>query len=123
LLGERNSHQGGGEKQSDEQKNVAQARDQKCLGCSYGVFRLLVPVPDKEEGTGAHAFPTEEHEESIFGSDQNEHCSREEVEVAKVTPFACVALHVRIRVQMDEQANAGYNEREGEGYQIEVKRG
>src|SRR2546429_257112 len=90
-----------------------------------GVLRLLVPEADEEIGTEADALPADEEKGEIVREHEDQHRGGEEVEVGEVAREAAVPVHVTNRINVDQEADAGDDERHDwrEGIQAEPRLG
>ena len=69
------------------------------------------PERDQEVGAGAHALPAEERDQEVRPSTSIEHREDEQVQVGEEPREVRVAVHVADRVQVDQRADAGDEQR------------
>ena len=69
------------------------------------------PERDEEVGAGAHALPAEEGDEHVAAQHQHQHREHEQVQVDEELREPRVAVHVADRVQVDQRADAGDEQR------------
>jgi hypothetical protein len=71
---------------------------------------LLVPEADEQVRAEAHPLPADEEQRQVVGEDEDEHREDEQVQVREEPREARVLRHVRRRVEVDEEADAGDDE-------------
>src|SRR5690606_1556507 len=103
-----------GEEHRDQEADVADAVDDEGLPGGVGVLPVLVPEADEEERADADALPPHEHQREAVGEHEHEHRGHEEVELGEVAGVARVAPHVADRVDVDQEADAGDDQRHHE---------
>ena len=72
---------------------------------------LREPERDQEVGAGADALPAEEGDEHVAAQHQHQHREDEQVQVHEELRELRVAVHVADRVQVDQRADAGDEQR------------
>ena len=76
---------------------------------------LLEPEPDQQIRAEPHAFPADIQQQEVVGEHEQQHRGREEVQVGEEARVARVALHVTDRVDVDQRADAGYDQHHHDG--------
>ncbi len=109
------------EEDADEEAEVADAVDDEGLLAGVGGGVALEPEADEQVGGEADAFPADEHEEEVAGEDQDGHKKEEEIEEAEVARVAGVVAHVADGVDVDEEADAGDDEKHDQRELVEDK--
>src|SRR6185369_2420335 len=99
----------------EEEAEVADAVDDEGFFPGVGGGVLLEVEADEEVGGETDALPSDEEEEEVGGEDQNQHEEHEEVQVSEEAPVALFVRHVSDRVDVDEEADAGYDAEHDEG--------
>ncbi len=107
----------------DQKTEIADPVDDKCLLARLGRGGPLEPESDQEVAAQAHALPTDEEDEKIRAENQGEHEENKQVEINKVAHRAPVAVHVPNRVNVNEGADPGDDQRHHRGKRIEHETG
>ena len=87
-----------------------------------GLVGVLEPEADQQVGREPHAFPADEQHEQRLAEHQQQHEEQEQVQVREVARVARVVLHVADRVDVDQRADAGHDQRHHGGQAVEVER-
>ena len=109
---------------AEDEAPVADAvHDERLLA---GVRRalLLVPIPNQQIRTQAHAFPPDKHREERAAEHEREHEKAEQIQVAEKSRVRAARLvhHVRGRVHVDEEADSGDDQNHHPRKRIEPER-
>ena len=72
----------------------------------------MVLVPESDQGIGAesHPLPTHEHQQQAIAQNQGEHGGGKKIEVGEEAPEGFVIMHVAYGINMDQTADARYNQ-------------
>ena len=97
-------------------------RDEGLLA-SHGRAVARVPERDQEVRARSHAFPAEEGDEQVLAEDEHQHAEDEQVQVQEELRELLVPVHVADRIEMNERANAGDEERHRDAERIRQQRG
>jgi hypothetical protein len=95
------------EEHPTDEAEVADAVGEEGLLARGRVGHLVVPEADEKVGAEPHAFPADEQERQVVPEDENQHREDEQVHVGEEAPVGLVVRHVRSRVQVNEEADAG----------------
>ena len=106
---------------ADQESEVANAVDDECFLAGVGGGVFLKPEADEQIGREAHAFPSDEHQQSVAGEDQHRHEEEEEVQVGEVARVAAIVVHVADGVDVDQEAHAGDDQQHDQRKLIEHK--
>ena len=79
----------------------------------------LEPERDQQVGAGADALPAEEREQEVVGQHEHQHREGEQVEVDEEPRVPRVAVHVADRIQVDQRAHAGDEQRHGDRQRVD----
>ncbi len=90
-------------------------------GLVGGIGRAVAGVPeaDEEVGTEADAFPEEKHFDEVGGNDNAGHREHEDGEPAEETATGGILGHVADGEDMNEEADAGDDEKHALGQRVE----
>src|ERR1700730_18516359 len=88
---------------TDHQPDVAGTRGEEGLQGRVGVDTLLPPVTDEHEGAQSDELPPDEELQRVVGHDEQEHGRGEEAQRGEEVGEATIAVHVRGRVDVNEQ--------------------
>ena len=108
--------------ESDDERPVADAIDDECLVAGGGVRKNLVPEADQRERAEPDALPSDEHQQQVVAEHQDEHREGEQVEPSEEAPVRLVVVHVAGRVDVDEAADAGDDQRHDHRERVEPER-
>jgi hypothetical protein len=72
---------------------------------------LASSVNQNEVGAGPHALPADEGDQQVAAEHQHQHREDEQVQVDEVLGIVPVAVHVADRVQVDQRAHTGDEQR------------
>ena len=118
VLGERQeagvaerAHRLEGEEHRQHEAEVADAVGDEGLLARHRGAVAVEPERDQEVGAGAHALPAEEGHDEVLAQHEHEHREHEEVQVDEELGELRIAVHVPDRVQVDERADAGDEQR------------
>ena len=95
----------------EQEAEVADAVGDEGLLACVRVLQLLVPEPDQQVGAEPDALPPHEHQQDGIPEDQDQHREHEEVQVREEAREALVLVHVADRVDVDQRADAGDDEK------------
>ena len=107
---------------AEQEAGVADAVGDERLLAGARLVRILEPEADQQVRREAHAFPADEQHEQRAAEHQQQHEEQEQVEVREVARVALVLLHVAGRVDVDQRAHAGHDQRHHRGEAVEVER-
>src|ERR1700722_15998270 len=107
------------EENSDEKTEIADAVDYEGFFASGGRGAALEIKPDEQIGGETDALPTDKHEKEVAGEDQDGHEKEEQIEEAEEARVAWLAAHVAERVDVDEEADSGDDEKHDGGKLVE----
>ena len=108
-------HQHDRDRQADVTDPVG---DEGLLGGGAGRLAGVV-VADQQVGGQAHAFPADVEHQVAVGQHQQQHGGHEQVEVAEEPPAAGIVVHVADRVDVDQRADPGDQQDEGQRQRVE----
>jgi len=111
------------EQDSEEERGIGDAVDQKRFGCSPCCRGFAEPITDQQVASGPDTFPECVHHEQVMGEDQHGHREDEPAEDRKVTRITVVAVHVPFGVDRDHRRDRrdGRKERQAERIDTECK--
>ena len=97
---------------AEDESPVADAVDNEGFLAGIGRGLFLIPEADQQVRTEPDAFPPDEHHEEVRAQHEHEHERREQVQVGEVPRVLGVGLlvHVRRRIHVDQQPDAGDHE-------------
>ena len=111
-VGETEGAEGGEyEEDSNEESEVSNAVDDEGLLARIGRGFAVEVKADEEIGREADALPADKHEEKVAGEDQDGHEEEKEIKKAEVTGVAGLVLHVADGIDVDQEADAGNNQK------------
>jgi hypothetical protein len=99
------------QEQADRHRRIADARDQERFERGAGVRRIAIPETDQQVAAQSHALPTEVEQQQVVGQHQHQHGGDKEVHRGEEARVVGVAGHVFRRVEMDQEADEGNDER------------
>jgi hypothetical protein len=106
----------------EQEARVADPVGDERLLAGARLVRVLEPEADQKIRREAHAFPADEEHEERPAEDQQQHEEQEEIQVREVARVALVVLHVSDRVDVDQRADAGHDQRHHGAQTVEVER-
>ncbi len=106
----------------DHEGPIADPVDDERLVAGGGVADDLVPEADQRERAEADALPSHEQQPQIVAQHQQEHREGEQVEPAEEAPVRIIVVHVAGRVDVDQAADAGDDQRHQHRERIEPER-
>ena len=109
------------QKQAQQHRRIADARDDECLASRQAVRRIAIPESDQEIAAQAHALPSEIQQEQIVGEQQREHRGDEQVHVGKESAVALVLPHELSRVEMNPKADEGDHQDHHQGQRVQIE--
>ncbi|GAB3997550.1 hypothetical protein GCM10029992_20780 [Glycomyces albus] len=117
------SHGADHDEHGQQEADVGDAVGQEGLLAGGGGGGFGLPEGDEEVGGEADPFPADEGHEVVAAEDEDEHGGDEEVEVGEESAPAFVVRHVADGVDVDEEADAGDQEREDAAERVEQEAG
>src|ERR1051325_24375 len=113
-----------GDQQNDSQQKteLADAIDDKRLICGDPIGSFLIPKTDQQERTKTDAFPSDKKQQQVVAHYQEQHEKDEKIQVNKKPHHVLVMLHVAQRIEVNEKADAGYDQKHYRGQCIDLKR-
>jgi hypothetical protein len=103
----------------ENQPHVADHVDHERLDARIGRRAAPVPEADQRVGGEAHERPADDQQHEVARQHQQQHREDEEVEVAEVARVTAISIHVGDRVDVDQEAHAGYDERHEDGQWVD----
>ncbi len=99
---------------AEQETEVADAVHDESLVSGFVILDVFEPEPDKQVGTEAHAFPSDEHHHIVGAEHEDEHGENEEVEVREITreTFIRFIMHIRSGVNVDQGSHTGNDQEE-----------
>ena len=107
---------------SQQESRVADAVGDERLLAGARLVGVLEPEADQQIGREPHAFPSDEEDEQRFAEHQHQHEEQEQVQVGEVARVTRIVLHVPDRIDVDQRADAGDDQRHDSGQAVEVER-
>ena len=104
----------------DDHPHVADHVDHERLDARVGRGAPPVPERDQQVGGGADERPAHDEQDEVARHHQQEHREDEVVEVREVARVAPVRVHVRDRVDVDEERDAAHDERHEHRQRIDL---
>ena len=102
------------EERPEHEPHVADSVGHEGLLAGSGVGLVGEPEADQQVGAGTDALPTEEGEHQVVGHHQDQHRGDECVQVDEELREVLVAGHVADRIEVDQRADAGDEQRHGD---------
>src|SRR5277367_5605035 len=109
------------EEQTYGECGVAEACHDKCFACCANVGWVLIPEADEQEAAEADALPSEIQQKQIVCEDERDHRRDEEVHIGEEARIALVVVHVFSGIEMNEEADKGYDEKHQKRDRIEIE--
>jgi len=106
---------------AEQETGVADTVDDKGLLAGARVGGVVEPEADQQVTRQPHAFPAHEQHQQRTPQHQQQHEEEEEVEVGEEAPEALVVGHIAHRIDVDDRADAGDDERHHGGEAVEVE--
>ena len=100
------------QKDAEHKAEIADPVDDERLLACIGRALLGVVEADQEIGAEPDSLPPDEHHQEVAAQDQDQHEEAEQVQVAKIPgeSGAGLLMHVRRRVDVNEETDAGDDE-------------
>ncbi len=80
----------------------------------------VVPEPDQQERAQPYPFPSEERHKKVVGKNQVQHHEDEQVQIGEEAEESAIPVHVADRIDMDQRADAGNDQKEDDRKLIEL---
>ena len=109
------------QKQADEEAKVADTVNDECFFAGVGGGGLLKPETDEQIGSETNALPADKEQQGVSGEYENRHEEHEQVHVREESPVALVLVHVADGVDVDQETNAGDDQKHDQRKLIEHK--
>src|SRR5581483_6014965 len=110
------------QEEPEEEAGVTDPVHEERLLPRGGVLGLLVPEADQQVRAEPDALPADEEEQQVVGEDEDQHRRREQIQVREEAREAGVAVHVADGVDVDQEADAGHDERHDGRQRVEAER-
>ena len=106
---------------AEQEAGIADAVGDEGLLAGAGLVRILEPEADQQVGGEPHAFPADEQDEQRPAEHEQQHEEQEQVQIGEVAGVARVVLHVADRVDVDQRAHAGHDQRHHRAQAVEIE--
>ena len=109
------------QKHAQDKAKIADSIDDESFVPGPRIVLVLVPKSDQGIGAESHSFPTHKHQKQAIAQDQGEHSGGKKIEVGEEAPEGFVIMHVAYGINMDQTADARYNQDHHRGKWIRQK--
>ena len=109
------------QKEAEDHRRIADARDDKSLASRAAIRRIRVPKTNQQITAEAHAFPAEIKQQKIVAKQQRYHRGDKEIHVTEEPAVAFIVDHELGGIEVNDEADERHDKRHQHGERIEIE--